>query len=91
MKKLGFIAIAGLLTVISCQRNFDEVNPNALTIASFWQTGDDALRGVNAVYSTFYRTPALYSRWLYFHGTLKSDEGFGSSINGGRPKYSVRL
>lgn len=83
MKKIGILTIAGLLTITSCKRNFDEVNPNAPTIASFWQTGDDALRGVNAVYSTFYRTPALYSRWLYFHGILKSDEGFGSGGDGG--------
>src|SRR6476661_8327366 len=78
MKKVLSIMILSLLILVGCQRDFDEANPNAPTIASFWNNSDDAIKGVNAVYSTFYRTPALYSRWLYYHGTLKSDEGFGS-------------
>lgn len=83
MKKLGTIVLSVLLIAGSCTRDFNEINPNAATIASFWATADDAERGVNAVYSTFYRTPALYSRWIYYHGTLKSDEGFGSGGDGG--------
>ena len=72
-----------VLTLTGCKRDFDEINPNAPTVANFWKTSDDALKGINAVYSTFYRTPALYSRWLYYHGTLRSDEGFGSGGDGG--------
>src|SRR5690606_1602752 len=82
MKK--FIGIFILILVFSaCKRDFDEANPNAPTIASFWANSEDAQKGVNAVYSTFYRTPALYSRWLFYHGILKSDEGFGSGGDGG--------
>jgi hypothetical protein len=82
MKKYIYILSAILIVFGSCKRDFDEVNPNALTIASFWKTGDDAVKGINAVYSTFYRTASLYSRFLYYHGTLKSDEGFGSGGDG---------
>lgn len=83
MKKYIIILSAYLITITSCKRDFDAVNPNAPTITSFWKTGEDATRGVNAVYSTFYRTASLYSRWMFYHGILKSDEGFGSGGDGG--------
>jgi hypothetical protein len=83
MKNIIIILIVAVITLVSCDRDFDEANPNAPTIASFWQDGDDAVKGVNAVYSTFYRTPGLYSRWIYYHGIIRSDEGFGSGGDGG--------
>ncbi len=78
MKRIITITTILLVVFTGCKRDFDEANPNALTIENFWKSSDDAVRGVNAVYSTFYRTPALYSRWMFYHGILKSDEGFGS-------------
>jgi len=83
MKKYIFIITASLIVLAGCKRDFDEVNPNAPTIASFWKTSQDATKGINAVYSTFYRTASLYSRWMFYHGILKSDEGFGSGGDGG--------
>lgn len=82
MKKIFTIA-AILLGVTSCNMDFDEPNPNSPTIQSFWQTSDDAVKGVNAVYSIFHRGYAGYSRAMYFHGMLKSDEGYGSGGDGG--------
>lgn len=80
MKSISAINIFILIMIIlpACRKNFDEPNPNAPTIASFWKNADDAVKGVNAIYSTFHRGPALYSRWLFYHGILRSDEGFGS-------------
>ena len=83
MKKYIFILAAMFITMAGCKRDFDAVNPNAPTIASFWKTGEDATKGINAVYGTFYRTASLYSRWMFYHGILKSDEGFGSGGDGG--------
>jgi tetratricopeptide (TPR) repeat protein len=83
MKKYLIILTVSLITITSCKRDFDAVNPNAPTITSFWKTSEDATKGVNAVYSTFYRTASLYSRWMFYHGILKSDEGFGSGGDGG--------
>ncbi|WP_026903231.1 RagB/SusD family nutrient uptake outer membrane protein [Pedobacter glucosidilyticus] len=83
MKKYITILTLALIVLSGCKRDFNEVNPNAPTIASFWRNADDAVRGVNAAYGTFYRTPGLYSRWIYYHGILKSDEGFGSGGDGG--------
>lgn len=83
MKKYIFIIAATFVIIAGCKRDFDAVNPNAPTFASFWKTGEDATKGINAVYSTFYRTASLYSRWMFYHGILKSDEGFGSGGDGG--------
>ncbi|MDQ1139350.1 RagB/SusD family nutrient uptake outer membrane protein [Pedobacter agri] len=83
MKKYIFILTVAITALAGCKRDFDAVNPNAPTIASFWKTGADATKGINAVYSTFYRTASLYSRWMFYHGILKSDEGFGSGGDGG--------
>lgn len=71
------------MVLSSCKRNFDEANPNQPTIASFWKTREDAIKGINAVYSIFHRGYAGYSRAMFFHGMLKGDEGYGSGGDGG--------
>ncbi|GAB3425790.1 RagB/SusD family nutrient uptake outer membrane protein [Niabella aquatica] len=71
------LIIVGLLT-FSCQRNFDEPNPDMLTNGSFWKTESDAIKGINAVYSAFNRSSNYYNRWMHFLYLLRSDEGFGS-------------
>jgi starch-binding outer membrane protein, SusD/RagB family len=82
MKKIAIILLITIVFV-SCDMNFDEPNPNAASIESFWKISDDAIKGVNAVYSIFHRGYAGYSRAMYFHGMLKSDEGYGSGGDGG--------
>ena len=82
MKKI-LIGTFAIITLFSCNKNFDEANPNQPTIVSFWKTSDDAIKGVNAIYSIFHRGYAGYSRALFFHGMLKSDEGFGAGGDGG--------
>ncbi|HVF81220.1 MAG TPA: RagB/SusD family nutrient uptake outer membrane protein [Flavisolibacter sp.] len=83
MKKLLITLLLGSLLFASCKRDFDEANPNQPTIESFWKTSEDAVKGINAVYSTFHRGYAGYSRAMFFHGMLKGDEGFGSGGDGG--------
>src|SRR5215203_3577618 len=83
MKKLLIITTFIFLLFSSCEKNFDEANPNQPTVASFWQSTDDAIKGLNAVYSIFHRGYAGYSRAMFFHGMLKGDEGYGSGGDGG--------
>lgn len=83
MKKFIIIATLSVMIAAGCKRDFEEANPNAATTAVFWKTSDDAVKGVTAIYSTMKRTPGTYSRWLFYHGILKSDEGFGSGGDGG--------
>jgi hypothetical protein len=83
MRKFLFIIVVAISLLASCTRNFDETNPNQPTIVTFWKSGDDAIKGLNAVYSIFHRGYAGYSRAMYFHGMLKGDEGFGAGGDGG--------
>jgi hypothetical protein len=61
MKKIFIVAVFGFL-LSSCKKNFDEPNPNQATVASFWKSSDDAVKGINAVYSTFHRGYAVKRR-----------------------------
>ncbi len=78
MKKYIIIGLSAVLSLVACNRDFEEPNPNAVTLKLFWKNSSDAVKGVNAVYSTFKLTPFTYSRFMFYHGILKSDEGYGS-------------
>src|SRR5687767_9401465 len=58
--------IAMLLLAAGCSKKLDQANPNSQTSATFWQSSDDAVKGINAAYGsllidgTYMRfTPAL--------------------------------
>ena len=57
----------------SCNDELDIVNPNELTNESFWQSESDAVKGVNACYSTLHR--GGFSRWQPMLYDLRSDVG----------------
>lgn len=80
MKKIIiFSALAAGLTLGSCEKELDIDNPNQATVEVFWQNADDAVKGVNAVYSTLHR--GAISRWMPFYYTVRSDEGTSRSPN----------
>ncbi len=70
-----------LATGSSCKKSMelDIPNPNVPDESNFWQTSNDALLGVNAVYGNFYRNGAPYSRWLPFYMDIRSDDGYSTS------------
>lgn len=78
MKKLFCIFFAlGLLS--SCKKDLlDFDNPNSLSTDLFWLSEEDAQKGVNSIYSMFYK-PGSWARWIYFRLDLTSDEGFSKS------------
>ena len=79
MKRLTIYLLAALVFLVaSCERNFDEPNPDMMTSASFWKDESDAVKGINAVYSALNRSNSYYNRWMHFFYLLRSDEGFGS-------------
>ena len=73
-----FLLATLVFLTVSCKRDFDEVNPDMLTTDSFWKDGDDAIKGVNAIYSALNRSSSYYNRGMHFLYLLRSDEGFGS-------------
>lgn len=44
------ITAAAILTT-GCGKKLDQVNPNAQTSGTFWETGNDAVQGINAAYA----------------------------------------
>lgn len=79
MKRITLSIFTALAVLsVGCQRNFDEPNPDMLTTTSFWKDENDAVKGVNAVYSALNRSSSYYNRWMHFFYLLRSDEGFGS-------------
>jgi starch-binding outer membrane protein, SusD/RagB family len=77
MKKILSI-FTGLLLFAACTDiNEDINNPNQPLVTVYWTTPDDAVRGVNAVYSTLHR--GGISRWMPFYYIIRSDEGKSTS------------
>jgi tetratricopeptide (TPR) repeat protein len=78
---LKLFYITGMLVLLaSCKKSLDlEVpNPNEPDESTFWQTANDALLGVNAMYGNFYRN-GTHSRWLPFYFDVRSDDGYSTS------------
>lgn len=84
------LIMAGLLLLSGCVKEEDLVqsDPNVETTASFWENGQDALLGVNAVYSSLL-TDGTYMRSTPLLLDLKGDDSrsqspWGSMYNVGR-------
>lgn len=63
---IGIFTATAVLLSAGCTKKLDQSNPNSQTSATFWQSQDDAVKGVNAAYGsllidgTYMRfTPAL--------------------------------
>ena len=85
---LVFLSIAFVIS--SCVKEADliQVDPNVDTEGSFWKTGDDALKGVNAAYGSLL-TDGTYMRSTPLLLDLKGDDcrsqsPWGSMFNVGR-------
>lgn len=75
------LSLTTWLLLVGCERNLNIVNPNQVTTEVFWRTADDALAGVNAIYSTTHR--GGISRWMPFYYIIRSDEGWSQSPDPG--------
>lgn len=73
---IGFV-LAASLGFSGCQKKLDIPNPNAPTIENFWQNSNDAVLGVNAVYSVLHR--GAITRYMPMFLIGRSDEGYSTS------------
>lgn len=76
MKKIILPLIVGLF-MIGCEKELEIENPNQPVVESFWANADDAVTGVNAIYSTLHR--GAISRWMPFYYIIRSDIGKSTS------------
>jgi hypothetical protein len=78
MKKTIILFVAAIaIGLAGCQKSLNIVNPDAVTTTQFWKTSNDALLGVNAVYSTFHREGLC--RYYFFATMVRADEGWSES------------
>lgn len=77
MKKIFILTILTTLITTACESDLDVINPNEATVEQFWKNADDAVSGVNAVYSTLHR--GAISRWMPFYYIVRADEGRSTS------------
>jgi hypothetical protein len=77
MKKILILSVLIGFVVTSCDEELDIANPNEATVEAFWKNKDDAVAGINAVYSTLHR--GAISRWMLFYYIIRSDEGRSTS------------
>lgn len=69
-----FIILLLILAASSCSESFLERNsPNELTAADFWQSEEDAVKGINACYQSF-TTDGLYMRMYPWIMDVRADD-----------------
>jgi tetratricopeptide (TPR) repeat protein len=78
MRKI-YLTITVILSIAtSCSNSeLDIENPNQATTQQFWNTENDAIQSVSAVYSTLHR--GSLARWIHFLTIVRSDEAFSTS------------
>lgn len=83
MKKVYIktVSAAFALSVLatSCKKTaLDTVNPNAQTTETFWKTGDDAVKGINAVYGSLL-IDGSYMRFTPIVQNTRGDDALSNS------------
>jgi starch-binding outer membrane protein, SusD/RagB family len=71
----GFFIIGLIVAaiIVSCDKNLDKLNPNAVTVDSYFKNSAELQKGTNAIYSVFHSNPLVAREWFFTHDT-RSDE-----------------
>jgi len=74
--------VMSTILISACNQTDEELlnkdNPNVLTPGNFYQTPQDALLGLNSVYSGW-QDRGLYNRMYFFGNDMPSDENLGTN------------
>ncbi len=68
MFTLGVIAL-----IISCDKNLNKTDPNAVTVDQYFKNSTELQKGVNAAYSVLHSSSLVGREWFFLHDT-RSDE-----------------
>lgn len=86
MKHIAILFI--LFSFTACSEDFlERTNPNEQSSATYWQTEEEIMNGINAAYRPL-RFNGCYGRWLHVLYTSRSDEGWSHSPNPHFQSYS---
>lgn len=77
MKKLfiGLLsaAIIAAVTIISCSKDLNKINPNSPPVAGYFSTSDQLLSATNAIYAVVHSANLVGREWFFLHD-LRSDD-----------------
>jgi starch-binding outer membrane protein, SusD/RagB family len=67
------------LSYTACKKDLlDQDNPSAPTVGIFWQSQEDAIKGLTGAYAGMQRIGG-WKRWILWQTDLRSDEGYSKS------------
>lgn len=64
--------LTGMLIIafnLSCDKDLNKSNPNALTVDKYFKNSAELLKGTNAIYSVFHSNPLVAREWFFVHDT----------------------
>ncbi|MEO5563417.1 MAG: RagB/SusD family nutrient uptake outer membrane protein, partial [Chitinophagaceae bacterium] len=76
------VVIAGLLTmitIISCDKNLDKTDPNAVVVEQFFKNSAELQSGTNAIYSVLHGGNLVGREWFFLHDTRSDEVATGGS------------
>ena len=73
MRSLRLLPMVALVAVVGCTE-LDLTNPNQRTTDTFWQSQEDAVLAMNAVYGAT-QANGVFGRWLHFVSDARTDVG----------------
>ena len=85
MKKIIYPLIAFCFLASGCDKKLDQTNPNSLTTAEYWKTGNQAFAGVTAIYN------ALINDGSYMRSFPGLTDSRGDDFTGDSPWLDLVL
>ncbi|MDR3694850.1 RagB/SusD family nutrient uptake outer membrane protein [Mucilaginibacter sp.] len=76
-KNIAAITLLLVFTVSCKKSDLNTVNPNAQTTQTFWNTGDDAVKGINAVYGSL----IIDGSYMRFTPVIQNTRGDDATSN----------
>jgi starch-binding outer membrane protein, SusD/RagB family len=76
------VIMAGLLTmigVISCDKNLDKTDPNAVIVSEYFKNSTELLSGTNSIYSAMHGSALVGREWFFLHDTRSDEFATGGS------------
>jgi tetratricopeptide (TPR) repeat protein len=71
--KIASVLLVSVVLFGGCDSNMLDIqNPNQATTETFWESGQDAVKGTNAAYGAL-RMDGMYSRWIHNAQDFRSD------------------
>ncbi|KIC96489.1 RagB/SusD family nutrient uptake outer membrane protein [Flavihumibacter solisilvae] len=91
MKLINIILPAFLLTAVSCEKWVEPKVYSSLTDANAFQTKDDAIAAVNAIYSRLKQPSGRSDSWMYYAGFQMTITDFTTDIGHSSAAGDIKL